>query len=85
MNRIELHIERVVLDGVPLAPGGERSFKEALANEMTRLLGETPTMSFRTMPSARASIVSDGNPERLGRHVAQGVHQSIHVPPGTSR
>lgn len=39
-NDVELHIERLVLDGVAIAPGEGERLQEAVASELGRLLRE---------------------------------------------
>jgi hypothetical protein len=79
---INLQIERLVLEGVALPPGGERALRAALEAELTRLLtagGVAPGLrSGGAVPSiAVPSISVDGDPARLGRSVAQAVYAGM--------
>jgi hypothetical protein len=76
---INLQIERLVLEGVTLPPGGERILRTALEAELTRLLragGVAPGLrSGGAVPSVAAPPISaDGDPATLGRSVAQSVY-----------
>lgn len=80
--KAKLSIERVVLDGVPLATREIPAFREAVEMELASLLsnatpgwlrqrGATPRLSA---PDVR--IVA-GGPARLGRQLARSIYASI--------
>lgn len=84
--KIELHIERLVLDG--FAPGsidGER-VRNALGAELTRLLQATPPPTqARALPSLRAAAlpaIASMHASALGAAVAQSLHGVIGTPSG---
>lgn len=74
--RIELHIERVVLDGVPRHQAAQ--VREALTAELTRLLAAAPAGSWRRSRAVRrvdAPPVATTDPARLGRGIAASVYR----------
>jgi hypothetical protein len=79
--RIELHIERVVLEGISDA-GDAREIQEALTAELGRLLATAPRSMWRESGHLRRSaattcLPSAGRPAELGRSVAAGVHTAV--------
>lgn len=80
---INLHIERLVLDGVNIAPGQRRLLQASVATELTRLLaagGLAPGLAQGTalsnLPTNGIRITSD-NPAQLGLQIAQSVYGGI--------
>ena len=76
--RIELHIERVVLDGVPRHQAA--LVREALTAELTRLLAAAPAGSWRRSRAVRrvdAPPVAAADPDRLGRGIAASVYGGV--------
>jgi hypothetical protein len=80
---IVLHIERLVLDGVPLAPADHEALRNTLAGELGRLLagGLHPDLQSG---GARASVAGgsieiDGGATapQLGGQLARAVHSGI--------
>jgi len=53
---INLHIEQLALDGLPLSRGGGESLKAALQTELTRLFAESPGISWRGRDLRRLSL-----------------------------
>lgn len=81
---IRLHIERLVLDGVAVAPGDSPKLRIAVERELTRLVGTrglAPEMrSGGAVDSVRGGVVHlepAGTPARLGRQVASAVYGGI--------
>ena len=81
---INLHIERLVLDGVPLAPGGHPLLRAAVEAELSRLLTEgglsAGLQNSGAMPTVRAVpmlIDGDAHPSSMGRAIAQSVYGAI--------
>lgn len=82
--RIELHIEEVVLDGLPLGRGEQPRLQAALVQELTRLLGDaTPPPP---LTSAGTRDVVHGTPLRvnarpdaapLGTQIAASIHAGL--------
>lgn len=82
--KVNLHIERLILDGVELAPADHPAFQAALEGELVRLLAEggvEPGLAAgKAVPSVRASafeMSGDRDPVRLGRQVAGSVYGGI--------
>ncbi|HJP92671.1 MAG TPA: hypothetical protein VJ875_12000 [Pyrinomonadaceae bacterium] len=82
--KINLHIERLVLEGLPVTSGQAPLVQLAVQQELTRLLGFTriapQLMSGGAMPYARGSAVRFGgeaSPRQLGTQIAQSVHEGL--------
>lgn len=84
MTDIVLHIERLVLDGIPLAHGDARALHAAVEQELSRLLatgaiapallagGAVPRV---TAPSI--ALPSAGSATVLGERIARAVHGGL--------
>src|SRR5437868_9612035 len=90
--KIELHIERLILDGLKIESGQGAAIQAALAAELTRLLMANglrdELMAGGALPSMRAGTVEGLNqidPEQLGSQIAQAVHGQIGNPEGNGR
>jgi hypothetical protein len=80
---IELHIERLVLDGIGAPPGHSELLREGIGAELTRLLrdgGLADTVvrggavARLSAPSARLSATG---PDHLGRQLAGAIYAGI--------
>ncbi len=76
--RVQLHIERLVIDDSLVASHQREHFQHAIENELVRLLADQHvrpvsaarlTSAFRIPPNAGA--------ERIGTQLAEAVHGSI--------
>ncbi len=83
---IDVHIERLVLDGLPLEPGQAGLLRAALENELGRLLSEG-ALAPRWDAGANAALLraapitlsaGDGA-AALGRHIAASVYGAVGV------
>ena len=81
---IDLHIERLVLDGLNVGPGQGALVKAAVEAELSRLLTEgglAPGLQSGTaLPNIRANpmrISGDTNPSSLGQEIARSVYGGI--------
>ena len=80
---VKLHIERLVLDGVTIAPGEHHLVQASVEAELTRLLtdgGLSPSLAQGTaLPriSADAFQLINNNPTQIGQHIAQSVYEGI--------
>ena len=81
---IELHIERLVLDGALLEKRHGAQFQEALELELTRLLEINGLAEFVQeeviIPKLQTSsfgCVSQGEPVGFGEQIAQAVYSEI--------
>ncbi|MFE2725539.1 hypothetical protein [Kitasatospora sp. NPDC059327] len=80
--RIELHIERLVLDGVGADPG---AFRAALHAELTRLAAAAPAGAWGESRGVRGLAAPDAAPDARGGHrpaalgaaVARSVHRAV--------
>jgi len=82
--KIRLHIERLVVDGLPLAARDGPALRTAIEAELTRLLAEeTPGDRWRTdtaVPRARAEgirVAAQSRPAEIGLQVARSVHGAM--------
>lgn len=82
--RIQLHIDKLVLDGLPVDRTNGPAIKAAVEAELTRLLsrgGLTPELaSGIAVPALRGgNIDASGKvePSRLGRQIAGAVYRGI--------
>jgi hypothetical protein len=81
--RLRLHIERLVLDGLPLGPGDAERVRAAAQRELARLLA-SPALSARlraggaipSLPGAPLPATAR-SPAELGRDVARSVHGGL--------
>lgn len=81
---IELHIERLILDGLPVGRGERADLQAAVEAELTRLLAADGLRPELLSGAAVRSIdagemrVNRGTPAaQLGNHIAQSVHSGI--------
>jgi hypothetical protein len=80
---INLSIERLVLDGLPVNHSQGSLIGAAVETELSRLLAtgglETSLQSGGALPSVPVSAVelAAGNPAQLGRQIAQAVYGGI--------
>lgn len=77
---IQLHIERLVLDGIALSPGQQRQFQAELEAELGRMLADGAMIpefhSGRSLARLRApdiTLTPRADPGALGTQVAQSV------------
>jgi hypothetical protein len=81
---INLHIERLILDRLPIDGGDGGSLRIAMETELTRLFtqsGGTPSWQTGTaLPSLRADAIqltAQNSPSQLGRQIAGSIHNGI--------
>ncbi|WP_297324640.1 hypothetical protein [Nitrosomonas sp.] len=80
---ISLHIERLVLDGVTIAPNQRHLLQASVEAELTRLLtdgGLAPSLTHGiALPrlSASSMQLTGNNPAQLGQQIAQSVYGGI--------
>jgi len=78
---VSLHIERLVLNGVPLASGSVMQLQLALQNELTRLLGQDGRVlaggAMHSLTAPGFLMAGDSAPTDLGRQIAQSVYESL--------
>ena len=80
---INLHIERLVLDGVDIAPGQQHVLQASITTELTRLLtdrGLAPSFAQGiALPrlSTSGMQLTSNNPTQIGQQIAQSVYRGI--------
>ena len=81
---INLHIDRLILEGLAIEPGQKRSVQTALQAELTELLaasGISPTLAGGgALPETRVPavhLVDQHSPTQLGTQIARSVHQGL--------
>lgn len=81
---INLHIERLILDGLPLAPAQSAQVRAAVEAELSRLLTtgglHAGLQSGIALPSVRADALqlnANSNPTQIGQQIAQAVYGGI--------
>jgi hypothetical protein len=80
---VNLHIERLVLDGIDVEPAQRPVLQAALEAELGRLIAEGGVGALAAggaVPSVKAEgfqMSGDGNPSQLGRQIAGSVYGGI--------
>ena len=81
---INLHIERLVLDGVNVPPGQRHLLRASVETELVRLLtdgGLSPSLAAGgALPHVSANdiqLTGGNDPVELGRQIAQSVYGGI--------
>lgn len=81
---INLHIERLLLDGVHIAPNQRHLLQVSIEAELTRLLtqgGVAASMSqglaVPKISAANLQLTSGTNPTQLGQQIAASVYSGI--------
>lgn len=81
---INLHIERLVLDGVNVAPGQRHLLQTSIAAELTRILAEGGLSSdlaqgtnLSRLSGSSIQINESGKPAQLGQQIAQSIYGGI--------
>lgn len=82
--KINLHIERLVLDGLPIAHHQAPLVQAALEKELARLFAAEETRSRFSFTSGATPRVAapninllNNNPVRAGEQIARAVHRSF--------
>ncbi|MBZ0170217.1 hypothetical protein MELA_00261 [Candidatus Methylomirabilis lanthanidiphila] len=81
---INLHIERLVLDGISLPPGDRPLLQAAMEAELTRLLASSGLSdelhsggALYGVRTAGIQLANDEKPSRLGQQIAGAVYGGI--------
>jgi hypothetical protein len=82
--KLKVHVERLVLDGVDLAPGGKEPFRLAMRTELERLLisrGLPPSLqggaALETLKGDPISTADGARPQSLGTSIALAIHGGL--------
>lgn len=80
---ISLHIDRLVLDGIHIAPGQRHLLEANVTTELTRLLNNgglarnlVEGVALRRMSTSGIQITGN-NPRQMGQQIAQSVYGGI--------
>jgi hypothetical protein len=81
MKRIDINIERLILDGLTLSPRDRVALGAALEGELARLIagGGLPAGlagggAVPSLPAAAIQLSGDNDPAHLGRQIAGAVY-----------
>ncbi len=81
---INIHIERLILDGLPIAHNHGPLVQAAVEAELARLLaadGLGPSLqaggALYRVPGGSIQLMGDGNPNTLGQQIARAVYGGI--------
>ncbi len=81
---INLHIERLILDGISLSPGDRPMLRAAVEGELSRLLAQDGLNStlhsggaFYNVGAVGIQLANDGSPALLGKQIAVAVYGGI--------
>ncbi len=79
---ITVHIERLILEGLPVTRSQGPLVQAAVEAELTRLLGEGgPRPSFAGavphVAGGSIQLTQGGKPAQTGHQIAQAVHQAL--------
>jgi putative IMPACT (imprinted ancient) family translation regulator len=87
---INLHIERLVLDGVPLGSADVPLLQAAMEQELGRLLSSAPPQEWSGGDIAQCAarpvhLAAGGSARAWGRQVAASLFSSIRTDPGRDK
>lgn len=81
---INVHIERLILDGLPVARSQGPLIRAAVEAELARLLaadglaaGLLAGGALPSVPASAIQLTSNTNPTQLGQQIAQAVHGGL--------
>ena len=81
---INLHVDRLVLDGVDLPSHQIPAFQQAVETELARLLakqglgsGLVAGIAVRELPGGMVQSTGDQDPTTFGRQIARAVYRGI--------
>ena len=82
--KINLHIERLVLDGVNIEPGQRHLLQDSVEIELARMLSEgglspgfTQSVALPQLSTTVFQLPQAGNPKQVGQGIAQSVYGGI--------
>jgi hypothetical protein len=81
---VNLHIERLILDGLPVSSLQSAAVRSALERELARVLaqGGLPGQwgaggAVPRLPVQQFTLAPGERPEAIGRHIARSLHRGI--------
>jgi hypothetical protein len=83
--KINLHIERVIFEGVPIAAASHPAMRTAIVSELANLLAKEglPGIAAGALPylsGGALSLTSKSTPAQIGSQIAQALHRAVSVP-----
>jgi hypothetical protein len=82
--KINLHIERLVVDGVNIAPGQGHLLQAGIESELARMLTEgglspdfTRSLALSRLSTSAVQMPEAGNPKHVGEEIAKSVYGGI--------
>jgi hypothetical protein len=81
---INLHIERIIIEGLPVERNGQGALQSAIETELTRLLSENGLAAtlqsggvFPNAPSSSIQLAGAESPAQIGQQIARAAYGSI--------
>lgn len=79
---IEMHIERLILDGIDIRHRDRLLLQTAVETELARLLAEgsfnpQTNITLQDIPAGQIQLSHDNDPTQLGRQIARSVYGGI--------
>ncbi len=77
--KVNLHIERVVLDGIDVSPGDRELIRESIASELGQKLGDGGLANGLSRSRVMGGDVqlAAGKPVEFGRRIARSVYEGV--------
>jgi hypothetical protein len=77
--KINLHIERLVLDGLPISRRDGPAIETAVRSELSRLLGSGQFTSSQAVASAKvpAITLNSTTPSAIGQQIATSIYGGV--------
>jgi hypothetical protein len=81
-RRVNLHIDRLILDGLPLYPADRAAFQAALERELTRLIAagtidSTGGGAFHRVVASALTLRQTHDPRELATDIAQSIYGGL--------
>ena len=81
---INIDIERMILEGMPMPPSQRRKLQAAVKDELTRLLATEGIPEnwlsggvVPSVPSGAIQVKPGTNPTKMGQQIAQGIYRGM--------
>jgi hypothetical protein len=81
---INLHIERLILDGLPVDRKGSEVIRAVIETELARLVAENGLAaslhsggSVANAPAGVVQVTRDCSSKKIGEQIAESVHESL--------
>jgi hypothetical protein len=87
---INVHIEKLVLEGLPLTAAQGPGVQAAVQAELARALGQAgdralPRSEAHRLAPASIQLTAGSSPAQVGRQIARAVHSSVFPTPALRR